>query len=680
MTKRFVLQGFSMFILAATFWGWPAFAQEGPDALRTKVDVAVAKVKPALVRIHVVWTTYGEGREIKYQATGSGAIIREDGYIVTNHHVAGHATRLFCTLSTKEEIEAELIGTDALTDIAVIRLKSDGRRRFPVAHFGDSDVVEVGDNVLAMGSPMSLSQSVTLGIVSNSEMVMPSMMGRFGQLTLDGEDVGSLVRWIGHDAQIYGGNSGGPLCNLQGEIIGINEISIGLGGAIPGNLALRIADDLILHGKISRSWIGFAVQPQLKSATVRKGVLVSSVIKGAPSDKAGFQAGDVLVRLGNTAIDVRFAEEIPPLNGLIAALPIGEPVEAEVLRDGVSKVLTLTPIEREKAMPDEQEFKAWGMTARDLSFVNARELKRENTDGVLVSTVGQGGAIADAKPDPTPNDILVEVNGEAVKDVDGLRAITKKLTEGTDDLVPALVKFERRGNEYLTVVNVGIREMPEPGREVQKAWLPVNTQVITRELAQQLGDETLKGFRVTQVFEGTTADVAGLKVGDLIYAVDGMPLEANAPEDFEELETLIRQYKIGTTAEFNIRRDGKKQAISIELARSPRVRREMKEFEDQFFEFTARDITFMDRVDDSIDEDTRGVLVDDVKSGGWATLGGLYVDDLILAVNGTPISDVDELEAKMASIAAEKVEYVILKIRRGIYTAYLEMEPEWDDA
>lgn len=679
MTNRFISHGICALLVAGVVFIPSAQAQEVPDVLRTKVDVAVAKVKPALVRIHVVWTTYGEGREIKYQATGSGAIIREDGYIVTNHHVAGHATRLFCTLSTKEEVEAELIGTDALTDIAVIRLKSDGRRRFPVARFGDSSIVDVGDHVLAMGSPMSLSQSVTLGIVSNNEMVMPSMMGRFGQLTLDGEDVGSLVRWIGHDAQIYGGNSGGPLCNLQGEIIGINEISIGLGGAIPGNLARSIVDELIAHGRISRSWVGFSVQPQLKSSAAQKGVLVSSIIDGSPASEAGFEAGDVLMRLGGEPIDVRFAEQIPPLNGLIAGLTIGEPVEAEIVRNGESKTLTLTPIEREKAVPEQHELKAWGITARDLSFVNAKELKRESTDGVMVATVRPGGAIADAKPDPSPNDVLVEVNGEAIKNLDALRAVTAKLTKDATAPVPTLVKFERKGNEYLTVVEVGIRETPTPGRDVQKAWLPVNTQVITRELAKQLGDEDQKGFRITQVFEGTSADVAGLKVGDLIYSVDGQPLEANAPEDFEELETLIRQYKIGTTAEISIKRDGKKQTIPVELTRSPRVRREMKEYEDLYFEFTARDITFMDRVDDSIEEEAGGVLVDDVKSGGWATLGGLYVDDLILAVNDTPIANVDELSELMKSIVDEELDYVILKIRRGIYTAYLEMEPKWDD-
>ncbi len=160
---------------------------------------------------------------------------------MTNHHVAGHAQRMFCTLWNREEIEAELIGTDPLTDISIIKLKPEKPREFTPASFGDSSIMRVGDDVLAMGSPMALSQSVTLGIISNTEMIMPRFFGPRGQFKLDGEDVGALVRWFAHDAAIYGGNSGGPLVNLRGEIIGINEISFGLSGAIPGNLARQAA-------------------------------------------------------------------------------------------------------------------------------------------------------------------------------------------------------------------------------------------------------------------------------------------------------------------------------------------------------------------------------------------------------------------------------------------------------
>ena len=139
------------------------------------------------------------------------------------------------------------VGTDAMTDIAVIKLAPRAAGPYPSVSFGDSDAARVGDNVLAMGSPRSLSQSVTSGIVSNTEMVMPRRMG-MGNFELDGEDVGTLVKWIAHDAVIYPGNSGGPLVNLRGEIVGINEISLGLGGAIPGNLAKKSAEDLIKTG------------------------------------------------------------------------------------------------------------------------------------------------------------------------------------------------------------------------------------------------------------------------------------------------------------------------------------------------------------------------------------------------------------------------------------------------
>src|SRR5437016_3129894 len=296
-------------------------AQEIPSNVRAAVDAAITRMRPALVRIHVVSTEYREGREMKMQAVGSGAIISKDGYLVTNHHVAGHGARMVCTLWNREEIEAELVGTDPLTDISVLKLKPEKPREFIAATFGDSSKLVVGDSVLAMGSPMALSQSVTLGILSNVEMIMPRFFGPFGRFRLDGEDVGTLVRWIGHDAAIYPGNSGGPLVNLRGEIIGINEISFGLSGAIPGNLARSSAEALIAHGKITRSWLGMDVQPLFKHAEGQKGVLISGVLANSPAARGGLKTGDLLVRLAGTLVEVRYDEQMPDFMRLVTSLP-----------------------------------------------------------------------------------------------------------------------------------------------------------------------------------------------------------------------------------------------------------------------------------------------------------------------------------------------------------------------
>src|SRR5262249_6797789 len=157
----------------------PVAHRDIPDLLRPTVKAAIDKVYPALVRIHVVAVSYGEGREIKTEASGSGVIFSADGHVITNHHVVGRAKRVRCFLANKEEREASVIGTDPLAAIAVLKLcrsSSEQHKRFPAASFGDSDALRVGDHVLAMGCPMALSQSVTLGIVSNVEMTLPELI------------------------------------------------------------------------------------------------------------------------------------------------------------------------------------------------------------------------------------------------------------------------------------------------------------------------------------------------------------------------------------------------------------------------------------------------------------------------------------------------------------------------
>ena len=668
--------GFSLlFVSEAASTG--AAERSTPSALRSQIDSAIARVKPALVRIRVVSTDYSEGREIKMQEVGSGAIITRDGYLITNHHVAGHAARMFCTMWNREEIEAELVGTDPLTDISILKLKPEHPVEFKYAEFGDSAKIQVGEYVLAMGSPMALSQSVTLGIISNTEMTMPRFWGSSRRFRLDGEDVGSLVRWIGHDAAIYGGNSGGPLVDLRGKIIGINEISYGLSGAIPGNLAQSVAREIMAKGRVRRSWLGLDAQPIFKRAQDKHGVLISGVLADSPADKAGFKPGDLLLRVGGAATDVRFEEQMADLMWRLASLTIGKEVTAVVKRDGKEVSLHVVPIEREEVFPKEQEIKAWGLTVRDFSSLLAEEMKRPSLDGVLVTSVRPGGPAGTAKPALQSRDVIIEVNHQPVKNTRELIALTRKLTEGRTEPVPAMATFERKAARHLAVVRIGLEELKDPGLEVTKAWLPVETQVISREIAKQLGQPALKGFYITRVYPGTTAEKAGLKPGDFITAVDGGKLSASDSEFEDELSSLIRQYDVGKTVELTVLRDKAELKVSVELARSPRLQREMRKYRSDDFEFTAREVSFFDAVEEQLASGQQGVLVESVKAGSWAELGTLSAGDLILEVDGRPVGNVDALRRELDRVAADKEKVVVIKVLRGIHTCYLEIEPNW---
>src|SRR5262249_53294524 len=353
---------------------------------------------------------------------------------------------------------------------------------------------------LAMGSPRALSQSVTMGIVSNLEMTLPRTT--FGSFRLDGEEVGSLVKWIGHDAQIFPGNSGGPLVNLDGQIIGINDISAGLGGAIPGNLAREIADQLIQYGEVKRSWLGVSVQPLLKSGKVERGILVSGVLPDSPAAKAGLKPGDVILSLGGKTFTIRHGEQVPEFNRVVLGTPIGATVNITYVRDGTEHQTTAVTQARGTAEGKEAEFKSWGLTVQELSLLAAKDMQREPYSGLLITSVRPGASAAEARPPLQAHDLLLEVAGKPVRSLQDLENVTTALTPKEGKPSPVLVSFERRKQRLLTVIKLGERETPDRSADASKAWLPVETQVLTKELAEALGLKGKKGVRITQVFPG----------------------------------------------------------------------------------------------------------------------------------------------------------------------------------
>jgi serine protease Do len=355
-------------------------------------------------------------REFKQRSLGSGFIISNDGYIFTNNHVVEQADKILVKLSTGKEYEAKIIGKDAKTDLALIKIKSS--ESLPVAEIGDSEKLRVGDWVLAIGNPFGLEQTVTAGIVSAKGRVIGA---------------GPYDNFIQTDASINPGNSGGPLFNMEGKVIGINTVIIaqgqGIGFAIPINMAKAILPDLKSKGKVTRGWLGVSVQDVTddiaKNLKLKdnSGALISDVFKGDPADRAGLRAGDLITEVNGKKI-----KDTHELLLMIASFHVGDKIDVRVLRDGQDKVFRITVTER-KDQPEialaRDNAENFGMAVQDITPEIARYLGISSKSGVIVVDV-KDGSIADEKG-IQPQDIILEVNKVRIYSMkDYVRETSKK--------------------------------------------------------------------------------------------------------------------------------------------------------------------------------------------------------------------------------------------------------------
>jgi serine protease Do len=375
-------------------------------------------------------------RDLVQRSLGSGFIIDKEGYIITNNHVIEGASEIHVRLSTEKEYEAEIIGRDSKTDIALIKIKA--WNDLPVVELGDSDRVEIGEWVMAIGNPFGLSQTVTVGIVSAKGRVIGS---------------GPYDDFIQTDASINPGNSGGPLFNINGEVVGINSAIVatgqGIGFAIPINVAKEILPQLKKQGKVTRGGIGVYVQkmtPELaKSFGLEKGegALVADVIPGASAETAGIRRGDVI-----TKFDGKEIHEMNELPRLVAATPVGKEVEVDVLREGKPLKLKLKVGElKEEAPPAATEEKAQidlGMSVQEITPEMARQLRLKEPGGVIITQVEPGSPAEETGVQR--GDIIQEINGQSIRKLSDYQSAIGKVKK--DEVVRLLIKRGDR-NLYL---------------------------------------------------------------------------------------------------------------------------------------------------------------------------------------------------------------------------------------
>ncbi|MBA3010069.1 MAG: DegQ family serine endoprotease [Proteobacteria bacterium] len=433
-TDKFIISAATLFlilVLSSFFWIPRAIAKSTIAPTIPESFSSLAKeASPAVINIRTVKTIQGGGpvfrhffngpnqendprnefynrfynggpqREFKQPSLGSGFIIDKKGYIVTNNHVVDNADEIRVTMNDGKEFEARILGRDPKTDLALIKIETE--TDLPTIEFGDSDLLDVGQWVVAIGSPFGLEHTVTAGIVSAKGRVLGS---------------GPYDDFIQTDASINPGNSGGPLLNMAGEVVGINTAIIrdgqGIGFAIPVNLAKKIIGQLKDSGEVTRGWLGVVIQDlnedmaKYYGVNGVKGALVTDLVKGDPADQAGIEPNDIIIEVDGIKI-----ETSRDLTREIAGIDVGKKIELLVLRGGNEKNLTVQIAKRNDSVVSESGIDWIGIEIVEITKEDASKYDMIEKEGVLVNKIQE-----DSKAEVAgmwPGDIIKEINNHPI--------------------------------------------------------------------------------------------------------------------------------------------------------------------------------------------------------------------------------------------------------------------------
>jgi len=384
-----------------------------------QVIISISKsIQPAVVHIEVVHKI----NDLKYKSLASGLIIDDKGYILTNEHVVDKAISVLVTLSSKLEYQAHVIGTDKQTDLALLKIEP--KEKLKVAQMGNSDKVEVGEWVIAVGNPYGFDRTVSFGIVSGKGRVLPN-------LPIETPLINDFIQT---DAAIDPGSSGGPLVNLKGEVIGINSIGFGRaqGFTIPINMAKEVTDKLLASGKINRGWLGVVLQPLNReyasyyNSPDLQGVIISDVLPNSPASKAELAAGDIILEYNKQKVAAEKGEDLNRFSLMVSQTPLGREVPVKILRDNQVKEVKVNITEQPKVDAEEYET-GLGFTVKEITENMFRQRMLDDKEGVLVSFVDVAGPASQGELDE--GDIIIKVDALPIKTLDDFKKAVSTVKE-----------------------------------------------------------------------------------------------------------------------------------------------------------------------------------------------------------------------------------------------------------
>ena len=418
-----------------------------PDTdFRDVIVRAKSEVFPTLVYIRVVREALERGKADKQVVSGSGVVISPDGEILTNHHVVDKATEIRCQLSDGSSFMATKVGEDKDLDVALLKLdRPVDAHRLPFAELS-SETLQIGDVVLAMGAPWGLARSVTMGIVSCVDRYL--------------EGAGEYTLWYQTDASISPGNSGGPLVDTQGRVVGLNTRGIMFGGqafTIPSPTILEVLPRLREFGDGHWAWFGFKFQPLHDFNhniyfPATNGVVVSDAEAGSPARKAGFLSNDRIVAVDGKPVTALNSEDLPAFRRQLGRLAFGQEVAFDVVRGGTNLVLRTAPCEKGRVEGVQKAFERWGFTAKEINrFANPDLAFFASEGGVYVAAVAwDGNAWTSGLKE---QDILLTWNGKPVKSVADLETIYAQAMKDLPGTSRANLEVLRRGRKTQIVLN-----------------------------------------------------------------------------------------------------------------------------------------------------------------------------------------------------------------------------------